>query len=114
MLALNAFRSAMAPEGRNEMAWEIGDRGFNLVLSSYIPDVIAANLGRIVRDLLAPHELRLEDIDLWAVHPGGKAILDRFEKSVALHPAQLEASRSVLRDFGNMSSATILFVLQRS
>jgi predicted naringenin-chalcone synthase len=105
--------SAMAPEGQGEMAWEIGDRGFNLVLSSYVPDVIAANLGRIVGDLLTPHELATENIDLWAVHPGGKAILDKFEKSVALRPPQIEASRAVLRDFGNMSSATILFVLKR-
>jgi predicted naringenin-chalcone synthase len=113
VLALDGFMSAMAPEGQGEMAWEIGDRGFNLVLSSYVPDVIAANLGRIVGDLLTPHELATENIDLWAVHPGGKAILDKFEKSVALRPPQIEASRAVLRDFGNMSSATILFVLKR-
>ncbi len=112
-LALDGFLSAMAPEGKNEMAWEIGNRGFNLVLSSYVPDVISANLGRIVGDLLAPRDLLPRDIELWAVHPGGKAILDKFEKSVALRPAQLEASRAVLRDFGNMSSATILFVLRR-
>lgn len=113
VLALDGFRSAMAPEGRGEMAWEIGDHGFNLVLSSYVPDVISANLGRIVDDLLLPRGLVPEDIDLWAVHPGGKAILDKFEKSAALQPSQIEASRAVLRDFGNMSSATILFVLQR-
>ena len=113
VLALDGFMSAMAPEGQGEMAWEIGNRGFNLVLSSYVPDVISANVGRIVGELLTPHELAAENIDLWAVHPGGKAILDKFEKSVALRPPQIEASRAVLRDFGNMSSATILFVLQR-
>jgi len=113
VLALDGFMSAMAPEGQGEMAWEIGDRGFNLVLSSYVPDVISANVGRIISDLLTPHELAPENIDLWAVHPGGKAILDKFEKSVALRPPQIEASRAVLRDYGNMSSATILFVLQR-
>jgi len=113
VLALDGFMSAMAPEGQGEMAWEIGDRGFNLVLSSYVPDVISANLGRIVGDLLSPRELTPEDIDLWAIHPGGKAILDKFEKSAALRPPQIAASRAVLRDFGNMSSATILFVLQR-
>lgn len=112
-LALDGFMSAMAPEGQGEMAWEIGDRGFNLVLSSYVPDVISANLGRIVTDLLSPRGLTMNDIDLWAVHPGGKAILDKFEKSAALRPSQLAASRAVLRDFGNMSSASLLFVLQR-
>lgn len=112
-LALDGFMSAMAPEGKGEMAWEIGDRGFNLVLSSYVPDIISANLDRIVGDLLSPRDLTASDIDLWAVHPGGKAILDKVEKSVSLRPEQIEASRAVLRDFGNMSSATMLFVLQR-
>src|SRR5690606_11462642 len=111
--ALDGFMSAMAPEGQGEMAWEIGDHGFNLVLSSYVPDVISANIGRIVDDLLLPRDLVPDDIDLWAVHPGGKAILDKFEKSAALRPAQIETSRAVLRDFGNMSSATILFVLKQ-
>ena len=97
----------------NVMAWEIGDRGFNLVLSSYVPDVISANLTRIVGDLLAPRELATNDIDLWAVHPGGKSILDKAEKSLGLQPEQIEASRTVLQEFGNMSSATILFVLKR-
>jgi predicted naringenin-chalcone synthase len=105
--------SALAPEGRGDMAWEIGDRGFNLVLSSYVPDLIAANVGRIVGDLLTPRDLSTGDIDFWAVHPGGKAILDKFEESVRIEPQQIEASRTVLRDYGNMSSATILFVLQQ-
>jgi len=112
-LALNGFMSAMAPEGRGDMAWEIGDLGFNLRLSSYVPDVIEANLGRVVEDLLAPHALAAADLDLWAVHPGGKAILDKIERSLALDPCQIGDSRRILRDFGNMSSATILFVLER-
>jgi len=113
VLALDGFMSAMAPEGQGEMAWEIGNHGFNLVLSSYVPDIISANLERIVMDLLSPRDLAMSDIDLWAVHPGGKAILDKFEKSAGLHPHQIEPSRAILRDFGNMSSATILFVLKR-
>lgn len=113
VLALDGFMSALAPEGHGEMAWEIGDRGFNLVLSSYVPDVIAANVGRIVRDLLVPQGLTPDDIDLWAVHPGGKAILDKFEQSMKLKADQIEVPRAILRDYGNMSSATILFVLQR-
>ena len=112
-LALDGFMAALAPEGQGEMAWEIGDQGFNLVLSSYVPDLISANIGRIVRDLLIPRDLLPADIDLWAIHPGGKAILDKFEKSMQLEAGQIADSRSVLRDFGNMSSATILFVLRR-
>lgn len=112
-LALDQFHSALATEGQGDMAWEIGDRGFNLVLSSYVPDVIAAHVDRIVADLLAAGDAAVDDIDLWAVHPGGKAILDKVERSLGLDPAQLEAARGTLRDYGNMSSATILFVLQK-
>lgn len=111
-LALNDFMAATAPEGQGDMAWEIGNHGFNLVLSSYVPDVIEANLDRIVGDLLTPRGMTGADIDLWAIHPGGKSILDKAEKSLNLAPEQIAASRAVLRDFGNMSSATILFVLR--
>ena len=111
-LALNDFMSALAPEGQGDMAWEIGNHGFNLVLSSYVPDVIEANLGRITEDLLAPRGMSVADVDLWAIHPGGKSILDKAEKSLGLAPHQIAASRSVLRDFGNMSSVTILFALR--
>jgi predicted naringenin-chalcone synthase len=110
-LALTDFMAALAPEGQGDMAWEIGNHGFNLVLSSYVPDVIEANLDRIVGDLLAPRGMSVSDIDLWAIHPGGKSILDKAEKSLALPPERIAAPRAVLRDFGNMSSATILFVL---
>jgi predicted naringenin-chalcone synthase len=112
-LVLEAFMSALAPEGQGEMAWEIGNHGFDLVLSSYVPDIIETNVERVVGDLLAPRELTPIDIDLWAVHPGGKAILDKVEKSLMLEAHQIAASRSVLRNFGNMSSATILFVLEQ-
>jgi predicted naringenin-chalcone synthase len=113
VLALDRFMSAMAPEAQRDMAWEIGNHGFNLVLSTYVPDVIGANIIQIVDDLLEPQSLAAREVDLWAVHPGGKSILDKVERSLALAPAQLQASRGVLRDFGNMSSATILFVLEQ-
>jgi predicted naringenin-chalcone synthase len=75
--------------------------------------VIGANLGRIVPELLAAEGLTADAVDRWAVHPGGKAILDKVETTLGLDAAQLAASRAVLRDYGNMSSATILFVLEQ-
>jgi predicted naringenin-chalcone synthase len=111
--AIDQFMSALAPEGGKDMAWEIGNNGFNIVLSSYVPDVIAANVEQIVDDLLARTASARDEIDVWAIHPGGKAILDKVEKALALRPPQLDAARAVLREYGNMSSATILFVLQR-
>lgn len=112
-LAMEEFASALAPEGKGDMAWVIGDSGFNMVLSSYVPDIIGANVARIMADLFSGTERCVEEVDLWAIHPGGKLILDKVEKALGFAPEQIEASRSVLRDYGNMSSATVLFVLKR-
>lgn len=113
VLRLRDFASCLVPQGEHDMAWDIGDSGFNLVLSSYVPNVIAANIRELLEDSLRRSDLSLADIDRWAVHPGGRAILDSVQKSLALPADALAISREVLRDFGNMSSATILFVLER-
>ena len=112
-LALHSFSSSLVPESLGEMAWSIGDRGFNIRLSTYVPDIIAKNISTIADNILAPSLLTRHDIGLWAVHPGGRAILDKVEKELGLAPSQIADSRAVLHNFGNMSSATILFVLQR-
>ncbi|MBK8091602.1 MAG: type III polyketide synthase [Verrucomicrobiaceae bacterium] len=109
---LRGFTSALLPAGETEMAWDIGDEGFNIVLSSYVPEIIAANVRHLAGDLLQLHDLKLEDIEEWAVHPGGRSILDKVEQSLCLPPDALASSRSVLADYGNMSSATVLFVLK--
>lgn len=112
-LTLERFRSALVPDGESDMAWSIGDRGFDIALSSYVPKILGANIAAVVDDLLQQTGGAREEIDTWAVHPGGKSILDQVGRALELQTGQLEASRSVLRDFGNMSSATILFVLRR-
>lgn len=109
---LRHFASTLVPEGRGAMAWEIGDSGFNLALSSYVPRVIGANIGGIIGELLAHAGARPEDPGLWAIHPGGRAILDAIERALALRPDQLHTSREILRRYGNLSSATILFILR--
>jgi predicted naringenin-chalcone synthase len=109
---LGTFRSALIPSGQKEMAWTIGDIGFDISLSSYVPKIIGANIEEAVAPLLQSAALDRSDISTWAVHPGGKAIVDKVATSLALAPRQVEPSRQVLRRFGNMSSATILFVLQ--
>jgi len=112
-LAIESFASALAPEGEKEMAWEIGDRGFDIRLSSYVPNIIAANIGKMVDDILLKAPWKQEDIGTWAVHPGGRSIVDRIEKELTLKTEQLEDSRETLRQYGNMSSVTVLFVLHR-
>jgi predicted naringenin-chalcone synthase len=94
------------------MTWSIGDRGFDIALSSYVPKILGANIAEVVDALLADAGCTRDEISIWAVHPGGKSILDQIERSLALSPDQLTPSRRVLRDFGNMSSATVLFILR--
>lgn len=109
---LDRFSSALAVDGEKAMAWSLGDHGFNIVLSSYVPDIIGANIGALVNPVLAEAGLERSEVAFWAVHPGGKAILDKVEKALVLPPDALAVSRDVLRRYGNMSSATILFVLK--
>jgi len=109
---IEGFRSALVPGGEQDMTWRIGDHGFDIVLSSYVPKLIGANIQAMVLPALAAVGLSPEDIDTWAVHPGGKAIIDQVQKSLGLSPERVRASREVLRTCGNMSSASILFVLE--
>ncbi|MBP2690183.1 MAG: chalcone and stilbene synthase domain protein, partial [Deltaproteobacteria bacterium] len=106
------FRSALVPAGEQDMAWRIGDQGFDIALSSYVPKLIGSNIRELVGPALAAGGLSLSDIGTWAVHPGGKAIIDQVQRTLGLSDDQVGASREVLRLRGNMSSATILFVLE--
>lgn len=112
-LSLEGFADAVAPGGSDEMAWTIGDTGFEMVLSSYVPDIVGAETARALEPLLRESGMSTSDVSRWAVHPGGRAILDRVEEALNLQPRGLTQSREVLRDYGNMSSATVLFVLER-
>jgi len=116
-LRLDAFETMITPTGEGDMAWSIGDEGFEMVLSSYVPQIIDEYIAGALEPLLAhepgAHARPADSIRHWAIHPGGRSILDKVEARMALDPAQLRASRNVLRDFGNMSSTTILFVLRQ-
>jgi len=96
-----------------DMTWEVTDTGFRMGLSPNVPKVLARHVRPVVDGLLARHGLAIGDIAGWAVHPGGPRILDVVEERLELAPADLAASRSVLRDYGNCSSATVLMVLDR-
>ncbi len=111
-LRIESLLSTVAPDSEGDMAWTIGDRGFDMVLSTYVPRILQANVDSIVNALLNQNSLSFEDIDHWAIHPGGRAILDKVELGLGLEEHALDASRRILREYGNMSSATILFVLE--
>jgi predicted naringenin-chalcone synthase len=109
---IDGFASVITEKGEKDMAWSIGDNGFNMVLSSYIPSLLGSGLSDFLEPVLKKYSLAMEDVDLWGVHPGGRAILDTIEKNLNLPKDALTASRTILSRFGNMSSATILFVLR--
>ncbi len=100
--------TATLPGSEGEMTWEVGDYGFDLHLSTSIPRLIGEHVpaaaARLTGDRPKP--------ELWAIHPGGRGIVDALQETFGLSDKQTSASRTVLRDYGNMSSATILFVLQ--
>ena len=111
-LEFGPFASSIAPDSEADMAWRVGDNGFDMVLSRYVPRILKMNIAGVVEGLLGRSGRTMADVDRWAIHPGGRAILDGVEKALSLGDEALSASRSVLRRFGNMSSATILFVLK--
>lgn len=112
-LALGTFASRVVPRTADEMAWLIGETGFSMKLSPRVAGSLGRNAGEIVDGLLGSAGLGRGDIRHWAIHPGGRAILDAFEQALHLEPSSLAPSRSVLRECGNMSSPTVLFVLER-
>ncbi len=107
---ISSLDTNLTPTGEEDMAWTIGNNGFEMVLSTYVPDIIQSN----IKDLLAPYLTQFDKSDFkhWAIHPGGRAILDKIQNSLNLSEEQLAPSRKTLFDYGNMSSATILFVLK--
>jgi predicted naringenin-chalcone synthase len=109
---MDGFASSITENGANDMAWSIGDQGFSMVLSTYIPKLLSEGLELFLEPVLTPLSLRPGQIDLWAVHPGGRAILDKVQNTLSLSDELLSASRRILSKYGNMSSATILFVLK--
>jgi predicted naringenin-chalcone synthase len=110
-LEMKAFKSVVENDSEEEMAWNIGNLGFEMKLSSYVPEVIAQNIAKLGEELMEKLQLTLKDINQFAIHPGGKRILEAVEKGLKL-PVEINAAAyKVLREFGNMSSPTVLFVL---
>ncbi len=109
-LELEGFRSIVMPEAGEMITWRIGDDGFDMTLSGMVPFALAHALPEWQSEMLGAREV--SDIDLWAVHPGGRTILDAVEHGLALPQGALAESRAVLRENGNMSSPTVMFVLR--
>jgi predicted naringenin-chalcone synthase len=110
---LTANGSCLIPEAADAMTWTIGDHGFGMTLSKRIPEVIGGRLRPWLDDWLAARGHSVAEIKSWAVHPGGPKILDAVAATLALPAEAVWASREVLAEHGNMSSATVVFILKR-
>jgi len=106
-------RSIVLPDSEDLMSWRVGDHGFVMSLSPRVPEMIRGSLRPWMADWLADHRLAIDEIGSWAVHPGGPRILTACAESLGLDRAMLETSRQVLARYGNMSSPTVLFILER-
>ena len=107
-LEMTAFRAIRLENTAELITWHVGDQGFDMVLSGQVPLAVAKALQAHRSELLNGG-----DTKLWAVHPGGKSVLDAVEGALDLPAETLAASREVLRRYGNMSSATVMFVLEQ-
>lgn len=116
VLTIDRLASELTPVGDKDMAWTIGDEGFEMVLSAAVPKIIDTHIEGALEPLLTAEPDLSSDpagrIRHWAIHPGGRSILDKVEAKLGLSELQLQPSRRILRDYGNMSSATVLFVLK--
>jgi len=110
-IALDRFHAILVPDTSELITWRIRESGFDMVLSGEVPVTIHEGLRAHAREIL--DGTPIESIKLWAVHPGGRTVLDAVERAFELPASALAVSREVLRQYGNMSSATVMFVLEK-
>jgi prepilin-type processing-associated H-X9-DG protein len=110
-LVPESFHSDLAIDGERDMAWTVGDLGFEMKLSSYVPDIIQRDIGQLTDSLLTRISKKISEIKYFAIHPGGKKILQAIEEELGITKEQNADAYQVLRNYGNMSSPTVLFVL---
>lgn len=111
-LELQNFYSDLALSGKKEMGWYIGDHGFEMRLSAKVPDVIKEGISELTDRLFQNIDLTLSDIDFFAIHPGGKRILEVIEEKLDISKEQNKHARDGLKIHGNMSSPTVLFIMK--
>jgi predicted naringenin-chalcone synthase len=112
-LTLKNFYAEVAFKGKKDMSWQLSSKGFLMTLTGYVPDLVKEDFKGMVNNALTNAEMALEDITHWCIHPGGKKIIEAIEKSTGLSKDKFHYSYDILNKYGNMSSPTILFVLQK-
>lgn len=109
---LTASGSMLLPETEELMSWRVRDHGFEMTLSPRVPDVIRCELEPWLNGWLVEQRLSIETVGSWAVHPGGRRVLDACADVIGLNSTMLDPSREIFAEFGNMSSPTVLFILK--
>ncbi|MBL0359028.1 MAG: type III polyketide synthase [Chitinophagaceae bacterium] len=112
-IRLKSFFSDVAFKGKKDMSWQLSSKGFLMTLSGYVPDLVKEDFNELISKATGNAGIPKEAVDYWCIHPGGKKILESIEQSVELNENDLRHSYSVLNEYGNMSSPTILFVLKK-
>lgn len=110
-LSFVASHNALSFTAEQHMAWDIGNFGFEMKLSSYVPDIIQGGIKKLTTEMLEKINKKIHEIRHFAIHPGGKKILEVIEKELGITRDQNKPAYDVLSNFGNMSSPTVLFVL---
>jgi len=109
-----ASRSEVYPDSVDTLGWRLGSDGFRIVLTAELADVIERRLGGSVSSFLAEHDLTVDDIGAWICHPGGPKVIDAIQKSLKLPYCAVELSRRSLAEVGNLSSASVLHILEKT
>ena len=103
--------SRLYPDSERAMGWDVGEWGLRIVLDADVPDLVEGHLGNDVREFLAGHGLTVADVDPWICHPGGPKVLQAVESALELTDDELGVTWRSLREIGNLSSASVLHVL---
>jgi alkylresorcinol/alkylpyrone synthase len=107
-----ATRSEVYPDSEDALGWRLSADGFRIVLTAELAEVVERRLSGSVTGFLAEHGLTIDDITTWICHPGGPKVLDAAQRALKLPPAALASSRRSLAQAGNMSSASVLHILE--
>jgi len=110
---VTATGSCLLPNSADAMTWTVGDQGFEMTLAKKVPGLIASNLRPWLEGWLARQGLTVNQVGSWAIHPGGPRILSAVEEALGLPREASAVARQVFAEYGNMSSPTVLFIIER-
>jgi predicted naringenin-chalcone synthase len=111
-IRIKSFFSDVSIKGKQDMAWQVSSKGFLMTLTGYVPGLVKEDFHSLTSNALRHAGIHTEEVTHWCIHPGGRKILEAISSSLEINREALQHSYDVLQDYGNMSSATILFVLK--